>query len=186
MTRLSNIFLRWLPLASVIVILTGFIYVAVQQNYRQSLNDPQIAMVMDGQNLLLSGRDPVDVVPRGTLFDIEKSLSTFIAVYDNKYVSLESSGYLENKPLQPPTGVFEYAKEHGEDRVTWQPNANTRIAMVVRFVGDNSGRFVIAGRNMKEVESRVESLTKMMFLALLASLVISFVLYVFADYLGHK
>ena len=178
--RFLGVFFHWLPIGGTIVALFGFTYLAVQQNYRSSLNDPQIQMTEDAQARLLGGAQPAEVVPRGTSFDIEKSLSPFIAVYDESGNPLESSGFLRNAPPRPPIGVFEYAKESGENRVTWQPNSNTRIALVVRPVAIESGWFVASGRNMREVESRISRFTSAGGLILIATLVMSFIL----DFLG--
>ena len=42
----------------------GTLYAAVQQDYRQSANDPQIAMAEDAANALKGGDVPASVVPR--------------------------------------------------------------------------------------------------------------------------
>ena len=50
-----KIFLKWLPLACLATFLAGLGYVAVQQSYRQSANDPQIQMSEDISAALASG-----------------------------------------------------------------------------------------------------------------------------------
>ena len=180
MKRLTSVFFHWLPLGATIVVLAMFIYIAVQQNYRQGLNDPQIQMVIDAQKALQSGKQPAEVVGRASLFDVEKSLSPFLAVYDKDGNPLESSASLGNVPPKPPLGVFEYAKAHGENRVSWQPNSNTRIALVVRPINIESGWFVASGRNMAEVERRISDIGDKIFLGTLALLLMTFVL----DFIG--
>ncbi len=179
--QLLHVFFHWLPLGVATITFFGFGYVAIHQAYRTSLNDPQIQLVTDGQIKLSAGAQPVEVVGRSDLFDIEKNLQPFVAVYDANGVPLESSGYLRNAPPKPPVGVFEYAKEHGEDRVTWQPNATTRIALVVRPAGNASGWFIASGRNMREVESRVQQLNTITALGLGISLLLSFLLDLLGD-----
>ena len=44
MNRLIGIFSHWLPIGFVIFGVCGILYAAVQQSYRQSLNDPQIQL----------------------------------------------------------------------------------------------------------------------------------------------
>ncbi len=179
--RLTHVFFHWLPIGATVVILCGFVYAAVQQNYHQSLNDPQIELAQDAQNALLSGKQPSEVVGRAPLFDIEKSLATFVAIYDESGNPLESSASLGKNPPKPPIGVFEYAKEFGEDRVTWQPNPTTRIALVVRPVSIESGWFVASGRNMREVEAREAALAGMTLTVLFVGLIVIFLLDLLGD-----
>lgn len=66
--------------------------------------------------------------------------------------------------------MFAYVKKYGEDRFTWQPTDKVRIAAVVSGINDGQKGFVLAGRNMREVEIREDQLTKMTFLAWLLGL----------------
>jgi hypothetical protein len=51
-------------------------------------------------------------------------------------------------------GVFDYVRQHDQDRITWQPEPGVRIATVVAgYTGSQSG-FVLAGRSLREVEKR--------------------------------
>ena len=159
----------------VIVGVCGLIYATVQQNYRQSLNDPQIQMAEDGALALSKGKQPAEIVPRGELIDADKSLAPFIAVYDKNGTPLEASAMMGGLPPKPPVGVFNYAKLHGEDRVTWQPNPSTRIALVVRPVPNDSGWFVAAGRNMREGERRKADLSLKIAFGVAILLFVSFI-----------
>ncbi len=176
MNRFNGLFFHWLPLGAAIIGICGLLYVTVQQNYRQSLNDPQIQIAEDGARALASGKKPVDVVPRGTIINISEDLAPFIAIFDKDGNPLESSAIIDNALPKPPAGVFEHAKSYGENKVTWQPNSSTRIALVVRPVPDNSGWFVASGRNMREVEKREDDLTKMIGAGMVAVLILSFIL----------
>ncbi len=178
MQRLLNVFFHWIPLGATIAILGICIYAVAQQNYRQGLNDPQIQMVEDAQTAINSGLSPVEVVGRAPLFDAEKSLAPFIVVYDSNYTPLESSASVGNTPPKPPSGVFEYAKAHGEDRVTWQPNPDTRIALVVR---PTKNGFVASGRNMREVEGRIRDIGNKIYLGIIVLLIFTFCLDLIGD-----
>ena len=179
--NLLGAFRSWLPLAITITGLCGLVSVTVQQNYRQSLNDPQIQMAEDASVALAHGATPAAVVPRGEKIDIAKSLAPFIAVYDKSGTALESSGILAGAPPTPPIGVFEAARasegkdtsQAGENRVTWEPFYGVRQAIVVVAV-PQTGQFVVAGRNMREVEEREGRLTTMVALAWIATLAASF------------
>ncbi len=146
-------FFKWLPMGVVIVGLCGLIYVAVQQDYRSSLNDPQIQIAEDmARTLSKPDTDATKIIPPYAT-DVSKSLMPFIAAYNAKGVLLASSGVVNGNPPTPPAGVFEVAHTKGENRVTWEPAKGTRIALVVVSVSKDGG-FVIAGRNMREVEER--------------------------------
>ena len=185
MQRLYIVFFHWLPLAAAITGICGSMYLVVQYSFRASLNDPQIQMVGDAVRALEAGSVPAEVVPRH-LFDAGKSLSPFIAVYDESGNPLESSAYIDGKPPKPPEGVFKSARETGENRVTWQPNPETRIALVVRPVTMESGYFVAAGRNMREVEAREAVLTDIVGFSYGAILILTFLLEFLGDYLRRR
>jgi hypothetical protein len=169
------VFLRWLPFCFGLGAVISFAYVAVQQEYRQSLNDPQIQIVTDAQAELAAGDTPAEVVPHEPIFDVASSLTPFVAVLDAQGAPLQSSATVGGQPPHVPLGVINAARATGEDRVTWQPLPHTRIALVVRPVA-SSTYFVVAGRNMTEIESRENTLTLMYFVALLVSLAGTFIL----------
>jgi hypothetical protein len=187
MNNLKNAFFRWLPLAGSIIFLSLLAYVGIQQEIRGGLNEPQIELVAQAQSDLVNGaKVPAEVVGRGTKFDIEQSLNTFMAVYDESGNVLEASAFVNNAPPRIPQGVLEYAKTHGEDRVTWQPNKNTRIALVVRPVGIESGWFVASGRNMMEGEKRINNITQMFVIGIVGILIGSFALELISDRLRKR
>ncbi len=186
MNRFTGIFFHWLPIGFTIIGMCGLLYAAVQHNYRSSLNDPQIQMAEDGALALAEGKQPAEIVQRGVLIDVGKSLAPFIAVYDKDGTLLEASAMIDDLPPKPPVGVFEYTKLYGEDRVTWQPNPLTRIALVVRSVPNDSGWFVAAGRNMREVEKREANLSGTVGIALIVLLIGSFLFDAVGDALRRR
>jgi hypothetical protein len=189
MKLLVRTFISWLPLAVAITGICLLVYGTVQQNYRQSLNDPQIQMAQDGAAKLAAGGVPAELVQRGLpLIDAAKSLAPWIAVYDSNGTALESSAVLEGSPPAPPKGLFDLAKAQGNNlpHNTWQPRDGVRIALVVIPVqvtsGPNEGYFVAAGRNMSEVENREGQLTTFVGLAWLVLIVATFATKAFAKY----
>ena len=156
MNKFKNIFRAWLPIAIVVAAFSSLAYITVQQSQRQDANDPQIRMAEDTAAALDSGETVDSVVPTQQV-EISKSLAPFIVVYDSNGKPLASSGVLTGQMPDYPKGALDSAKATGENRVTWQPAAEVRIASVVV---PYSGGFVMAGRNIREVEKR-ESLTEM-------------------------
>jgi len=201
MKSFTRIFLAWLPLAVASTGVCLLVYATVQQNYRQSLNDPQIQMAEDGAAALAAGGTPASLVQRGVpLIDIAESLSPWIALYDASGTPLESSGVLDGEPPMPPQGVLDAARSGlplivghhitpsippNENRVSWQPRSDVRQAIVVVSVasGTDKGYFVVAGRNMREVERREATLSYTVLLAWIALIIATFLTKAFEAYL---
>ncbi|MBU6388866.1 hypothetical protein KGQ72_03275 [Patescibacteria group bacterium] len=177
---ISRAFALWMPF---LVAITGFFLFAVwavQQNYRQSLNDPQVQMAEDAAASLAANYLPAAVVPRtnpqsagAPSIEMSTSLAPWITVYDASGTPLESSATLDGAPPQLPQGVFDrgtwkrvYAEwgialsvPANETRFSWQPRPGVRQAVVlVQFQAPHGTGYVAAGRNTREVENREATL----------------------------
>jgi hypothetical protein len=133
-----------------------------QQVLRLGADDPQIAIATDLvavfqsggiQEMLRQGALPFLVGGPGNV-DMAHSLAPFVIVYDDQGHILASQAVLEGKAPTPPPGVFDYVRIHAEDRFSWQPRRDVRIAAVMQRVNGPQSGFVVAGRNMREVEAR--------------------------------
>jgi hypothetical protein len=144
---------QWLPIAGAVVALCFLVYAAVQQALRESANDPQIQMAEDAANAFAAGTVPQSLAPAATI-DIGRSLAPFLIFYDDSGKVLASSASLHGELPSPPHGVFEYVRQHSEERVTWQPEPGVRIASVIVRVNGPQYGFVLAGRSLREVEKR--------------------------------
>ena len=148
------------------------VYLATQQVYRQSANDPQIMMAEDAASRLEGGEVPAGLVARGVpLIDITDSISPWLAVYDNQGMPLESSAQLHNLPPQFLKVLFNtatwidpktYDTPAGkETRITWQPEPGVRQAIVlVEVVGATQAqtKYVVVGRSLRDTEDRTRVL----------------------------
>lgn len=190
MQGLWHTFIAWIPLGIAITGISFVAYFTVQQSYRQGLNDPQVQMAEDGATFLAKDFSPPAIVGHANSLDISTSLQSWIAVYDDQGSALLSSGLLDGQMPQPPKGVFESARDGrgkgtvtaGQNRLTWQPESNVRQAIVVqRFDGQTNG-YVVAGRNMREVERREGRLGETVMLTWLFLVIASFVGKGFARY----
>ncbi|MCJ7707749.1 MAG: hypothetical protein MUO38_09050 [Anaerolineales bacterium] len=169
MSKVWCILRHWLPIATAVTALSGLVYLAVQQELRQSANDPQIQLAQDAADVLARGGTADGVVPRSEI-DVARSLAPFMIVYDDQGEAVASSGALHGQIPSLPAGVLDYVRENSEDRVTWQPEAGVRIAaVIVRFEGAESG-FVLAGRSLREIEKRETQVELEAGLALAATL----------------
>lgn len=164
---------RFVPIAAILVGICGLIYVVAQQAYRMSANDPQIQLAEDAARGAAEGKSPYALVPNEQI-DIATSLAPFVLILDDDKVPQASSARLNNVTPTIPPGVLDYAKEHGESRITWEPENGVRAALVVvRFKGEKSG-YVVAGRSLREVERRESHLTFLVGTALFSLLAVSF------------
>lgn len=174
-----------LPLAAVITALCLLIYAAVQQSIRSAANDPQIQLAEDAARALAAGTRPesLRVLFAGGTVDIEESLAPFVIVYDERGTPVSGTGELNGHLPTPPAGVLAFAREHGEERVTWQPTLRARIASVIRHVSSPEGGFVLAGRSLREIEIRESAIRSWCFQGWFATLVTGFVVILLSDLL---
>ena len=146
-----------LATVGVITVVFGTIYVALQQNYRQNANDPQVQIAEDLSQIFESGAPPEQIVGPASS-DLSKTLAPFVVVYGDDQKPIASSVVLDGQSPTLPTGVLDTAKSR-EYRVTWQPKDELRFATVIRhYAGDKPG-FVLAGRSLREIEERIKQLS---------------------------
>jgi hypothetical protein len=189
--KYGNAFLSWLPLAAAVTGLCLLIGVTVQQNYRQSLNDPQIQIVEDAARILSGGIPPASITANLPRVDIALSLAPWMAVYDEKGTPVAGSGYLDGALPKLPQGALDAAASNsgkdtdilGQNRVSWQSSDGTRSAVVIQHYSGKSAGFVVAGRNMREVESREGELNTMVALAWISLILLTLALRLAIAYL---
>ncbi len=178
----------WVLIAVPITLVLLIAYAIVQQNYRESLNDPQIQMAEDAAASLENGAQLDQVVPTGKV-DIANSLAPWLAVYNAQGVPLLADAQLNGAPPQLPQGVFDTSTwgypiigHHlngspvDQNRFTWQPNPAVRQAVVLVYMqGPTVYGYVAAGRNMREIEQRIEHEGEIVFVGWLFTLAATFV-----------
>jgi hypothetical protein len=157
----------WLPVAIVLSAACGLAYVGVQQSLRLGANDPQVQIAEDAVAQLDAGDAETDVVPLD-IVNISASLAPFVIVYDARNEVIEGSGVFDGTPPVVPAGVLDTARSLGRNDVTWQPRPSVRIASV--SVATKDGRVVLAGRSLREVEARIDQITRLAALAWIAGL----------------
>ena len=163
----------WLILAAFSTLFIALVYGAVQQDFRQSANDPQIEMAENAAARILSGDSPTGIASEFKKVDIAQSLSPYLIFFDGEGTPIAGSGRLHGEIPKPPAGVFAFAEAYGEHRFTWQPESDVRSAVVLVPYRAGTSGFVMAGRSLREVEKREEKLGLQVFLAWFASLALS-------------
>src|SRR5262245_22690989 len=151
---IRQIIRQWLPLAVISTGLCGLVYLTGQQALRLGGNDPQIQMAQDAASRLAAGEPLASVAPTRTL-DVGASLAPFTIVYDEQGGVLAATGQLHGETPSLPGGVLDYVRQHGEDRLSWQPEPGTRFAAVVERVMGAQPGFVLVARSLRETEVRI-------------------------------
>ncbi len=165
-----------LILAAIATVLALALYVIPQQVLRTGADDPQIEMATNLAARLdyygvTDGLRQGELINSGGVVNMARSLSPFLIVYDDQGRPLGSTAQLDGLTPTPPAGVFDYVRTHGEERVTWRPIAGSRavrIAAVVERVDGPQPGFVLAGRSLSEVQSRIGHVQNLAGLAWLA------------------
>lgn len=151
-------------LSGIATILALALYAIPQQVLRNGANDPQVQMATDLAAKLEAGAAAADSIPTEKV-DVARSLAPFVIVYDEQGRPVTGQGKLDGGVPTPPAGIFDYVRQHGEERVSWQPQRGVRIAAVVERVNGSHSGFVLAGRSLREVEMREEQVRTMAGLA---------------------
>ncbi len=157
MRKYKYILKNWLIVALITTAFCGLVYVTEQQMLRQGANDPQVQMAEDIASALRNGESAASVMPSKSV-DLVSSLAPFVILFNDQGTQTASSAQLHGQSPALPGGVLDYARGHGENRLTWQPEPGVRIAAVVTsYKGANPG-FVLVGRSMREVEKRIDQI----------------------------
>ena len=162
MERLRQALRCWLAMAAVWSAAAFAIVLVQHQLLRLQANDPQVQLAEDAAQRLAAGADPQSVLPAGPPVAIERSLGPYVVVYDAAGAPLASSGRLHGAAPKLPEGVLAYALAHQGHRLSWQPEAGVRQALVAVPVRTGTAGFAVAGRSLREVEERKRQVLEFM------------------------
>lgn len=165
----------WLPSAAVAVVLSVVVYVAVQQSIRQAANDPLVQLSEDAIARLEAGQSPKLFLGSAPV-EVSKNVAVWAIVYDDAGATIASLATLDGASIAIPAEVLDWTRAHGQDRLTWQPRAGVRAAIVVtRYQTAKGAGFVVVGRSLREIEYRERGVLLICAAGLLLSLVVSLV-----------
>jgi hypothetical protein len=156
------IVLHAISLGVILTLLGGLAAVTIQQMLRRGADQPQIEMVDFYVSEIESGLNPNDSIPSGYV-DLERNLEPFVIFYDELGKPEKATGYLDQSIPAPPPGVFEYVRDHGSEKFTWQPARGVRIAAVARHIAGSHPGFLLCGRSLRIVEADESLLRRMAF-----------------------
>ena len=156
---------RWLPVAAAATVLAGTLYVVAQQQLRSDANDPQVQMAED------AATQGVTVAAAGLpAVDVKRSLAPWLIVYGPDRKAVGGSARLNGRLPDYPVSAFDNAPPGGRDMITWQPEPGVRAATVI--VGFKGG-WIVAGRSLRLVEERENSVGQLSLLGWLLAMVAS-------------
>ena len=159
----------WIPLSVAVTLLCGVVYITAQQSLRLGANEPQVQMAEDAASALAAQTQASVVVPP-TQVDIAQSEAPYLIVFDRDGQVLAATALLHAAVPTLPAGVLDYAHQHGEDRITWQPERGVRSAAVVVPVSGGDGGYVLAGRSLREAEALIDVIGQLVALGWAATL----------------
>src|SRR5579863_1554088 len=97
----NSFIINHLSASIITTILCLLMYASVQQGYRTTANDPQIALATEIKNHLEQSRSIENIFPGDTI-DLAKSLGVFAVLFDHDARVVRSSASLNNKsPVLP-------------------------------------------------------------------------------------
>lgn len=166
-------YLVFLSLAVMVTVVCGLVYASVQQVYRNGANDPQVEASEQIYEAIKAGTPVENIAQSISPVAIDQSLGLFVAMFDKDGKLVGSSGQIGQDSPTPPSGVFDSAKaKGGSNRFTWQPQKGVRIAAVIKQLDGDHG-YVLVGRNLREVENRINELTIIVVIAWAVLLILS-------------
>jgi hypothetical protein len=141
-------------------------YATVQQTHRAGANDPQLQLARDIDAKINSNKPFTQLLPDDTI-EISQSLGTFVTLYNAQGAPVQSTGLLDGRLPNLPSGVFDFTRNNKEDVFTWQPRQGVRVATVLQVTQNG---FVAVGRSLQEVEVRESNTVTMILITWMACL----------------
>ena len=134
------------------------VYAVDQQTLRMGVNAVPATLATDAIYRLENGVAPKSVALPPAI-ELSKSISPFVMIFDANGKVLVSSATLNGAIPTVPSGIFDYVNAKGEDRVTWQPEAGVREALVIdRYTTGSVSGYVVAGTSLKESEATINKI----------------------------
>jgi hypothetical protein len=134
------------------------VYGVGQQAARRAVDDVPRAMLEQTRSRLSAGVTPATAVG-GPTVDLTTSGAPFVLVYDSNHTLVASTATIAGAVPNLPPGVLDDAVARGEDRVSWQPRADVREAVVATPWRSLSAQgVVVAGASLAATEERTSAL----------------------------
>jgi hypothetical protein len=148
----------WVVGALLLTAVGVVVYGVGQQAARRAVDDVPRALLEQARDRLSAGVAPATAVG-GPTVDLSTSGAPFLLVYDSGHHLVASTATIAGAVPNLPPGVLDDAVARGEDRVSWQPRANVREAVVATpWRSPTAQRVVVAGASLAATETRTGAL----------------------------
>jgi len=157
-----------------ITLTTLMVYGTAQHLLRIGANAEPATQAKFLSQRLANGAEPAEIVT-SYYANLPQDGATFTLITDENEKTIISTYRLNNQLLELPSGVYSYAKSHGEDRLTWQPEMGIREATVVMPYTSKDGKtgFVASGVSLRESENSLDALTLKLFMGWVLMMAVS-------------
>jgi hypothetical protein len=183
---LSRAVVAWLPVAVVATVLAGTSYAITQHVIRSSADDAPRALSTGAAYSLSRGAAPAAVASGGPV-DLGIGLGPFLIVYGADGRVTASTARLEGVTPVVPVGVLAEARQHGSDRITWQPRDGVREAVVaIPWQSPDDHGVVVAGASLRPAEERATQVLLIVLAGWLAAMIGSAVMAAGAAWLRRE
>jgi hypothetical protein len=136
-------------------------YLVAQHVGRRAADDIPRALVSQVVGNLSRPAAAADLAVPGPANALSSQSTPFVIVYDPAHAVVRSSIRLDETP-GVPGGVLDEAAMRGETRVTWQPRAGVREAVVAQpWVGPTGSGVVVAGLGLGPTEDRAGAVLRL-------------------------
>ncbi|HEY6278001.1 MAG TPA: hypothetical protein VIX86_16905 [Streptosporangiaceae bacterium] len=139
----------WTAVVLLLTLAAGVAWLGTGLSLRAGADRQPLRLAALAARQLATGSPPGSVLPPS--IGLAASPGPFLMVFDRRYHLLASSGRLGSRAPVLPSGVFAWAAQHGQDRVTWEPQPGLREATVVEPYGGPHPGFVVAAQSLGSV-----------------------------------
>jgi hypothetical protein len=157
-----RVVVTWFVGCLLVTLAAGTIYLVAQQVGRRAADD--IPRVLVAQVVADLGQGPAtgDLPVSGPASPLSSQSTPFVIVYDPAHAVVRSSVRLDETTPGVPAGVLDEAVSRGETRVTWQPRAGVREAVVAQpWSGPAGSGVVVAGLGLGPTEDRAGAVLRL-------------------------
>jgi sensor histidine kinase regulating citrate/malate metabolism len=164
---------HFLPLGFVLVFVCALLYVTNQQSLRLAADDALVDQAHGIATTLKS--QSAKGAQASNLVDVANSNQLFVIILDKDNKDLYSTAQVDGATPVLPSDAIKAANDSGENRLTWSPKKDVRLAtVVVPYTSPDEKGVVVVGKSLKEVEQRTQNIGKTILIGGAIGLVVLF------------
>ena len=152
----KKVLITRLPIVAAVSLCIGLSYSLMQQTVRLGANISAAALL---DNVVAKVDQSTNQLQAMTAISQSRMVQDpFVIFFDANKTILASSFISSGEMSTIPGGVFDYTKAHGEDRVTRQTPGKVRYAIVMRYLPQDGGLFLVAGNPLAQYQWLIDQL----------------------------